>query len=83
MVKKVIQVGNSLGITLSSVFVKSVRLKAGDLVEVPEADIVPTRVKKGKKALAKGLEGVTPEFVSLVEETIRDYKPALHALSKK
>ena len=60
--------------------VKSLKLKAGDLVEISENEIVPSR--KGSKKKVR-LEGVTPEFVNLVEETIEEYKPALHALSKK
>lgn len=82
MVKKIIHIGNSLGITLSSVYIKQAKIKLGDFVDVPENEIIPVKGKRTKKKKLH-LEGVTPQFVALLDEVIEEYKPALHALSRK
>ena len=82
MVKKIIHIGNSLGITLSSIYIKQAKIKSGDFVDVPEDEIIPVKGAKMKKAKIH-LKGVAPEFVALVDAVIEEYKPALRALAQR
>ena len=81
MQQKVIQVGNSLAVTLPSTFVKSQKVKAGQSVFIETSDtlgLVQVRTSSGGAS-----SGLTPEFFSWLKKFNAKYKDALTELAKK
>lgn len=81
MQQKVIQVGNSLAVTLPSNFVKSQKVKAGQNIDVETSDtlgLVQIRTNGNGK-----VSGLTPEFFTWLEKFNKKYKNALIELAKK
>lgn len=80
MEQKVIQVGNSLAVTLPASFVKGRKLKAGQKVYVhADADLDMVQVSTDKKAAAS----LTPEFKEWLDAFNSKYKDALKELAKR
>lgn len=80
MEQKVIQVGNSLAITLPTQFVKNRKLKAGQKVFVDaNTDPEMIHVSIGKKPIPS----ITPEFKQWLEAFNKKYKDALTELANK
>lgn len=82
MLQTIIQVGNSLAITIPSSFVKEVKLKAGQKVMVdgdPSSAMLTMQsaIKPSRNA------GITPEFLSWLKKFNNKYKNALTELAKK
>ena len=80
IVQKIIQVGNSLAVTLPASFVKSKKVKPGQKVYVeadPNTDTVQVRTKKGEGSM------LTPEFFVWLNKFNARYKNALSELAKK
>lgn len=82
MLQTIIQVGNSLAITIPSSFVKEVKLKAGQRVMVdgdPDSAMLTMQstIKPSRDA------GITPEFLSWLKKFNNKYKNALTELAKK
>ncbi|MBI4097062.1 MAG: hypothetical protein HY428_01470 [Candidatus Levybacteria bacterium] len=80
MEQKVIQVGNSLAVTLPSSFVKAKKIKAGKKVYIDASaaiGLVQVRTSGEKTS------GLTPEFFSWLEKFNKKYKNALTELAKK
>lgn len=81
MEQKVIQVGNSLAVTLPSSFVKSQKIKAGQKVYIDASaaiGLMQVRTSGNGK-----ISGLTPEFFSWLEKFNKKYKTALTELAKK
>jgi antitoxin component of MazEF toxin-antitoxin module len=79
MQQTVIQVGNSLAVTLPAAFVKESKLKAGQKVFVQAdtaMDLVQVKTKQPTTAL-------TPEFYEWLKKFNAKYKTALTELAKK
>lgn len=80
MEKTVIQVGNSLAITLPSEYVKAKKIKAGQKVYIDAnqaLDFVQIRTTGGATS------GLTPEFFEWLNRFNKKYKNALTELAKK
>lgn len=81
MQQKVIQVGNSLAVTLPSAFVKSQKVKAGQEVFIETSDTLGlVQVRTSNNGAPSGL---TPEFFSWLKKFNAKYKDALSELAKK
>lgn len=81
MEQKVIQVGNSLAVTLPSTFVKSQKVKAGQKVYIEGVEalgLIQVRISGDGKT-----SGLTPEFFSWLQKFNAKYKDALTELAKK
>lgn len=82
MTQKIIQVGNSLAVTIPSNFAHEVKLKAGQKIRVDEdyetktltVQPIDTDIKSGS---------ITPEFLSWLKKFNAKYKDVLKELSKK
>ena len=79
--QKVIQVGNSLAVTLPSSFVKTTNIKAGTPVTVVAdegAQMVKITTKKKPQKQA-----VSPEFKKWLDTFIKDHRDILEELAKR
>lgn len=80
MVQKIIQVGNSLAITIPSGFVKEVGLQAGQTVRVnQDSDTQILTVQPIQKAVSH----VDTEVYAVAENLLKRYLPAFKELAKK
>ncbi|MEK7517897.1 MAG: AbrB/MazE/SpoVT family DNA-binding domain-containing protein [Patescibacteria group bacterium] len=80
MEQTIMQVGNSLAITLPKHFVKARRLKAGQKVFVdvdPSIDILQVRTN-GKTSSV-----LTPEFKQWLDKITKKYENTIRELAKK
>lgn len=80
MEQTIMQVGNSLAITLPRLFVKARKLKAGQKVYVdadPTVDILQVRIN-GKAASA-----LTPEFKQWLDKITKKYGDTIRELARK
>ena len=83
MEQKVIQVGNSLAVTLPASFVKEKKLKAGQKVIVRQDLEVDALVVAEAGSPIKKTSGITPEFLDWLGKFNNKYKSALAELAKK
>ena len=83
MEQTVIQVGNSLAITLPANFVKDKKIKAGQKILVRQDMQVDALVVASSNALFKKASGITPDFLDWLEKFNKKYKTALTELAKK
>lgn len=83
MEQKVIQVGNSLAVTLPANFVKDRNIKAGQRVIVRQDLEADSLVVAPSGSSIKKASGITPEFLSWLEKFNKKYKTALTELAKK
>lgn len=82
MLQKIIQVGNSLAVTIPKAFADQVGWKAGEkisVIEDPESEAL--RIQQDKKHALKA--GVTPEFYRWLKKFNTKYKTVLEELAKK
>ncbi len=82
MLQKIIQVGNSLAVTIPSSFVKEVKLRAGQRVTVDGDPNLAILTIQSAKKLSRDV-GITPEFLSWLKKFNNKYKSALTELAKK
>lgn len=82
MLQKIIQVGNSLAVTIPSSFVKEVKLKAGQRVMVDGDSNSAMLTMQSIIKPSRGT-GITPEFLSWLKKFNNKYKNALTELAKK
>lgn len=82
MLQTIIQVGNSLAITIPSSFAKEVKLKAGQKVMV-DGDIDSAMLTMQSARKPSRDVGITPEFLSWLKKFNLKYKDALAELAKK
>ena len=82
MKRKVVKIGNALGITLPQEIREDAGLKLGDsvMIEHNTADQSILISKSGKK---KATSKLTPEFYDWLERFNKKYKKALTELAKK
>jgi len=82
MHRKVCSIGNSRGVSIPTEILQELHLSVGSEVDINLDEeggriiIEPARRKKYPK-------GISPEFVSQVNDFISHYEPALKALAKK
>lgn len=82
MEQKVIQVGNSLAVTIPRAFVKDAGLKAGQKVLVSED--LESEILTIQPATQNALKGgLSPEFLRWLKKFNAKYKKALAELAKK
>lgn len=82
MLQKIIQVGNSLAVTIPSSFVKEVKLKAGQPVMVEgDIDSAVLTIQSPERHLQSG--AITPEFLSWLKRFNNKYKDALTELARR
>lgn len=80
MQQKIIQVGNSLAITLPAKFVREQKLKAGQEVFVEaDSDLDVVQVKTTSNAKAS----LTPEFKTWLDGFVDRYENSLEELAKR
>lgn len=82
MLQKIIQVGNSLAVTIPSSFAGNVGWKAGEKVMVTE-DTESEVLKIHQAEAATTKVGVTPEFYNWLKKFNSKYKTVLQELAKK
>lgn len=81
MLQKIIQVGNSLAVTIPSAFAETSGWKAGEKVLVTEdTELEILRIEQTKTTVKNG---VTPEFYNWLKKFNARYKYVLEELSKK
>lgn len=81
MLQKIIQVGNSLAVTIPSSFADQAGWEAGEKVVVTEEpEFEALKIQKEKKNLQSG---ITPEFYAWLKKFNAKYKTVLLELSKK
>ena len=78
MVQKVLQVGSSVGVTISKEALKALHIKVGDLINV---DVDKKRGSIVILPLRKSRNDV--EFSDWTKEFLSQYGPVLKALAKK
>lgn len=81
MLQKIIQVGNSLAVTIPSSFAEQVGWRAGEKVVVtedPESEVL--KIQQTKTTIRAGM---TPEFYSWLKKFNAKYKIILEELAKK
>ncbi len=79
MVQTVIQVGNSLAVTLPKAFTQKAKFKAGDHVLVEaNADIPAVYVRK---ASADAIPTLTPEFKAWLDDVVKEDADIIKALA--
>lgn len=81
MLQKIIQVGNSLAVTIPKSFAVSLGWKAGEKVLVTEEVDLETIKIQQPKILVKN--GITPEFYNWLKKFNIEYKSVLEELAKK
>ena len=77
---KVRKIGNSLGVTLPSSFVKEKRLKAGQKVFVEadsDMDMVQIRSESNRRL------SITPEFKQWLDDVSEKYEDVIKELAKR
>jgi putative addiction module antidote len=78
MVQKVLQIGSSVGVTISKETLKALHIKVGDLINVDvdkkRGSIVILPLRKSRN---------DAEFSDWTKEFLSQYGPALKALAKK
>lgn len=79
MFQKILQVGNSLAVTLPSEFVKKASLKVGDEMGVEFNSELKWVLVKPKNLADKAT--LTPDFKNWLDEFMTEYKPILKKLS--
>jgi putative addiction module antidote len=80
MTQKIIQVGNSLAVTLPSSFVKSNKIKAGQEVFVyADPDLATIEIKTNEGAFSS----LTPEFKDWLDSVGKKYKDVIQELAKR
>ncbi len=78
MLQTIIQVGNSLAITLPKDFTQKAKFKAGDKVNVDaNADIPAIYVQPAKS----GSSGLTPEFKSWLDTIVKKESDIIKSLA--
>lgn len=78
MLQTVIQVGNSLAVTIPRAFVKASKIKAGQKVFVeadPDLELVQMRVKNGATV------SLTPEFKQWLDEVTTKHAKTIKELA--
>ncbi len=81
MLQKIIQVGNSLAVTIPSSFAEQVGWKVGEKVVVTEdTELEALKIQQTKTATRAG---VTPEFYSWLKKFNVKYKTVLQELANK
>lgn len=80
MLQKIIQIGNSFGITLSKQLLENVNLKAGDIVHVDKNEASNTLIISSKK---NPLKGMSPDIVEWTQKFISKNRQALEELADK
>ena len=81
MLQKIIQVGNSLAVTIPKDFAQKARFRRGDEVAV-EADVASkTFLVKPKQFVDK--TSLTPEFFEWLDEISTKYRKAIVELAQK
>ncbi len=78
MTQKVLHIGSSAGITISKEFLRSLKLRIGDHVEIQ-----PDAKRGGLLVLPVRRSKVDSELLQWTDEMIDQYGPALRALAKK
>lgn len=79
MLQKIIQVGNSLAVTIPREFVKGRKLKAGEYISVDaDSDMDMVIIRKNHKAMAN----LTPEFKKWLYDFTEEHNEALGKLAK-
>lgn len=80
MLQTIIQVGNSLAITLPKNFTQKAKFRAGDKVDVEaNADIPAVYVRPAKPGINQAL---TPEFKSWLDTIIKEETDIIKALAR-
>lgn len=80
MEQNIIQIGNSLGVTIPSELRKKMGLKKGSKVvmeHTPDNKIIISEIKDSKK-----MSSITPEFLKWLDRFNKEYGPALTELAK-
>ncbi len=81
MLQKIIQVGNSLAVTIPSSFVETVGWKAGKKVMVnTDVESETLKIQQPETTLKRG---ITPEFYNWLKKFNSKYKTALEELARK
>ena len=81
MERKLVQIGNSLAVTLPSEVVKGFKLKKGHSVEVSVHPMTgAVTIRPGIKYFEEGK--VTKRFRAMAEKALRRYDAAFRALAK-
>lgn len=80
MLQKIIQVGNSLAVTIPSSFADQADWKVGEKVLVENSGLEVLMIRQEKNSLRSG---VTPEFYNWLKKFNAKYKNVLKELSKK
>jgi antitoxin component of MazEF toxin-antitoxin module len=78
--QKIIQIGNSIGITIPKELAQEMSLKVGSVVELKK-DVLADAIsigKPGKKTIA-----VSSAFLDILERVNKQYGPALRELATK
>ncbi len=83
MVQKIIQVGNSLAITIPSGFVKEAGLQAGQTVRVDQDSDAQILTVQPVQKIAPTEDTLTPEFLNWLKKFNARYKDALTELANK
>lgn len=79
MLQSIIQVGNSLAITLPKAFTQKAKFKAGDQVHVEaNADIPAVYVRK---AQTDAIPTLTPEFKAWLDDVVHQDADVIKALA--
>lgn len=81
MLQKIIQVGNSAAVTIPKDFLKTSRLRVGDIVVVdvdPDVSEISIRPQEPTKRVS-----LTPEFLRWLKKFTDEYRPVLEELAKK
>lgn len=81
MLQKIIQVGNSLAVTIPSSFAETVGWKAGEKVFVSED--TESEALKIQQTERSTKAGITPEFQSWLKKFNAKHKTVLGELAKK
>jgi putative addiction module antidote len=81
MVLKIVQIGNSLGITIPSEIRKKMNLKKGSKVAIEYTSDNQLIISKLKSKI--NTSSITPEFARIVEQVTNRYSSALKELSEK
>lgn len=79
MLQTIIQVGNSLAITLPKAFTQKAKFSAGDKVQVEANPDIPAVYVRAAKADAS--PALTPEFKSWLDDIIKEDADIIKALA--
>ena len=81
MIQRIFKIGEDLVVTLPENIVESLQLIEGDEISLT-LDPGQSRILIQPVGHSLDLEDIDQEFAAQVSEFIKDYKPALEALSK-